>query len=328
MAELGWLGILVPERYDGLGLGLAEAAIVAKGLARSLAPEPLTAAAVLAATALAASENETLKAEQLQRLAAGEGLPALAWQEQAGALDPLVVEASATPFEGGYKLNGVKRFIAGAAQADAFLVSAQARNGIVLLWVPRDSAGVQVALEPLADGRSFGTLELADALAPKGCVLAAGPAAAEALARAFDHGAVVAGAELLGVGERALEITLDYLRTRVQFGKPIGAFQAIKHRCADMAVAAEGAFAQTCYAAVALRDGVTGAGTEAAVAKYHADVAAQLAASGAVQVHGAIGFTSEALPHRYVYRANLLRTLLSGRAELLDRVLDRPAEVT
>jgi hypothetical protein len=143
-----------------------------------------------------------------------------------------------------------------------------------------------------------------------------------------DRGLVLAAATAAGVAAGATAVAVEYAKQREQFGKPIGAFQAIKHRCADMAVAAEGAFAQTCYAAVALRDGVTGAGTEAAVAKYHADVAAQLAASGAVQVHGAIGFTSEALPHRYVYRANLLRTLLSGRAELLDRVLDRPAEVT
>jgi alkylation response protein AidB-like acyl-CoA dehydrogenase len=312
MAELGWLGILVPERYDGLGLGLAEAAIVAKGLARSLAPEPLTAAAVLAATALAASENETLKAEQLQRLAAGEGLPALAWQEQAGALDPLVVEASATPFEGGYKLNGVKRFIAGAAQADAFLVSAQARNGIVLLWVPRDSAGVQVALEPLADGRSFGTLELADALAPKGCVLAAGPAAAEALARAFDHGAVVAGAELLGVGERALEITLDYLRTRVQFGKPIGAFQALQHRAVDLHIHKELASAVLEEGLAAL-DAGPDARERAAIAsrvKARCADAALRITREAIQLHGAIGFTDEYDAGLYLKRALTLAAWL------------------
>jgi len=312
MADLGWLGILVPERYGGLGLGLAEAGIVAKGLARALTPEPLTAAAVLAATALAASENETLKAEQLRRLAAGERLPALAWQEQAGVLDPLAVETSATPFEGGYKLNGVKRFIAGAAQADDFVVSARARNDIVLLWVARDSAGARVALEPLADGRSFGTLELADVLAPKGCVLATGAAAAEALARALDHGAAIAGAELLGVGERALEITLEYLRTRVQFGKPIGAFQALQHRAVDLHIHKELASAVLEEGLAAL-DAGPGAPERAAIAsrvKARCADAALRITRESIQLHGAIGFTDEYDAGLYLKRALTLAAWL------------------
>src|SRR5690349_12129045 len=142
MAELGWLGILVPEDHGGLGLGLTEMAIVARGLARGLAPEPLTATAVLAATALAAAENVALKREQLPRLVAGQILPALAWQEEAGALDPSTPKASAVPFEGGYKVSGVKRFIAGSAQADAYLVTARAGDGGALRWVPKGTTGV------------------------------------------------------------------------------------------------------------------------------------------------------------------------------------------
>src|SRR5688500_12764016 len=125
MGELGWLGILVPERHGGLGLGLAEMAIVAKGLARTLAPEPLAGAAVLAASALAGGDNEPLKREQLPRLVAGEMLPALAWQEAPGALDTAAPGCAAAPFEGGFKVTGVKRFVAGSAQADAWLVSAR-----------------------------------------------------------------------------------------------------------------------------------------------------------------------------------------------------------
>src|SRR3990172_6127112 len=146
MAELGWLGIAFPGRCGGLGLGLAEMAIVARGLARALVPEPLTATAVLAATALAAAESDALKEEQLPRLVAGELLPALAWQEQAGGLDCTAIEARATPFEGGFKVNGVKRVIAGAAQADAFLVSARGAGGVLLLWVSRESGGAQLKL--------------------------------------------------------------------------------------------------------------------------------------------------------------------------------------
>jgi len=314
MAGLGWLGILVPERYGGLGLGLAEMAIVARGLARALVPEPLTATAVLAATALSGAENEALKREQLPRLAAGDVLPALAWQERAAELDPAAIETRAMPFEGGFKLNGVKRFVAGAAQADAFLVSARTTGGVVLLWLPRDAAGAQLDLEPLADGRSFGTLRLDDALVPRSGVAASGGAALEALGRAFDHGCAIAGAELAGVMERALEMSLDYLRTRVQFGRPIGSFQALQHRAVDLHIHKELASA-VLEEAVAALDRVPAAPARAAAASRIkarcADAAARITRE-AIQFHGAIGFTDEFDAGLYLKRALVLTAWLGA----------------
>jgi alkylation response protein AidB-like acyl-CoA dehydrogenase len=314
MAGLGWLGILVPERYGGLGLGLAEMAIVARGLARALVPEPLTATAVLAATALSGAENEALKREQLPRLAAGDILPALAWQERAGGLDPAAIETRATPFEGGFKLNGVKRFVAGAAQADAFLVSARTTGGVVLLWLPRDVAGAQLELEPLADGRSFGTLRLDDALVPRSGIAASGPAALEALGRAFDHGCVIAGAELAGVMERALEMSLDYLRTRVQFGKAIGSFQALQHRAVDLHIHKELASAVLEEAVAALDRGPAAPARAAAASRVKArcaDAAARITRE-AIQFHGAIGFTDEFDAGLYLKRALVLTAWLGA----------------
>jgi len=312
MAALGWLGILVPELYGGLGLGLREMAVVAKGLARVLTPEPLTATAVLAATALAAGDNEALKREELPRLVAGESLPALAWQEMPGVLDPAAIQARAEPFEGGYRLSGTKRFISGAAQADAFLVSAQASDGIVLLWLPRATAGAGITLEPLADGRSFGTLRLQDALVPKGRVAAAGTVAAEALARAFDHGAAIASAELVGVMERSLEMSLDYLRTRVQFGKPIGAFQALQHRAVDLHIQKELAGAVLEEALAALDrgpDATTRAQIASRLKARCADAALKITRE-AIQLHGAIGFTDEYDAGLYLKRALTLAAWL------------------
>ena len=312
MAELGWLGILVPEKHGGLGLGLAEMAIVARGLARALVPEPLTATAVLAATALAAGENEALKREELPRLVSGDSLPALAWQEEAGVLDPFATRTRAVPFEGGFRLSGVKRFIPGAAQADAFLVSAQADSGLVLLWLPRDTAGARLEQEHLADGRSFGTLTLRDALVPKGRVVAGGAAAAEALARAFDHGSAIAAAELAGVMDRALEMTLDYLRTRVQFGKPIGAFQALQHRAVDLYIHKELANA-VLDEALALLDRAPDAAARAALAsrvKARCADAALKITRETIQLHGAIGFTDEYDAGLYLKRALTLSAWL------------------
>ena len=314
MAELGWLGILVPERYGGLGLGLAEMAIVAQGLARALAPEPLAACAVLATGVLVRGENDALKERELPRLVAGEALAALAWQEEPGGLDPESVRSRATPFEGGFKLSGVKRFVAAAAQADAFLVSVRAHEGLALYWMPRDTAGTALALEPLADGRSSGTLTLADALVPRANLVAQGEAARVALDHALDHARAIAAAELCGVMGRALEMTLDYLRTRVQFGKPIGSFQALQHRAVDMHLHKEIAAAVLEEALVQL-DLDPAPGARAAIASRVkarcADAAAKITRE-TIQMHGAIGFTDEFDAGLYLKRALTLSAWLGN----------------
>ena len=314
MAELGWLGILVPEQHGGLGLGLTEMAIVAKGLARTLAPEPLAAAAVLAATALASGENEDLKRSQLPRLAAGEMLPALAWQETPGVLDPAAASCVAAPFEGGYKLSGTKRFVAGSAQADAWLVSARAGADLVLLWVPRVTAGARLELETLADGRAFGTLTLEDALAPRAHVVARGNGAAQALALAFDHANAIAAAELSGVLERALEMTLDYLKTRAQFGRPIGSFQALQHRAVDLHIHKEvaGAVLEESLAALDRRPDATARAAAASRVKARCADAALKVTRETIQLHGGIGFTDDYDAGLYLKRAMTLAAWLGG----------------
>jgi alkylation response protein AidB-like acyl-CoA dehydrogenase len=234
MAGLGWLGILVPEAYGGLGLGLTEMAIVAEGLARALTPEPLTAAAVLAGIAIAEGDREAVKRDLLRSLVAGDVLPALAWQEEAGTLDVTAIKTRAAPFEGGLRLNGRKRFIAGAAGADGFAVSAQTADGVGLFWVARTAPGVELGFEPLADGRRFGMLALSDVFVPGDRVIAGAATARAVIEKALDHAAVIAAAELYGVMSRALEMSLDYMKTRVQFGKPIGSFQALQHRAVDL----------------------------------------------------------------------------------------------
>lgn len=316
MAELGWLGILVPESCGGLGLGLQEMAIVARGLARSLVPEPLTACAVLATGALAAGDNESLKREQLPRLAAGELVAALAWQEDAGVLEAGAHRTRATPFEGGYKLNGTKRYVAGAAQADAYLVAAGSAEGMVLVWLPGQTAGVTLKIETLADGRGFGTLTLADALVPRAHVIAQGAAATEAVSQALDYARVIASAELCGVMGRALELTLDYMRTRVQFGKPIGSFQALQHRAVDLYIQQELSSAVLDEALVLL-DGGPDARTRAATAsrvKARCSDAALRITREAIQLHGAIGFTDEYDAGLYLKRALVLAAWLGNGA--------------
>jgi alkylation response protein AidB-like acyl-CoA dehydrogenase len=316
MAGLGWLGILVPERYGGLGLGLAEMATVARGLARGLAPEPLVPAAVLATGALLAGENDSLKRVELPRLVSGEKIAALAWQERAGALAPGPLATRATAASGALRLSGTKRFVAGAAQADAFLVTAASDFGPVLCWVPRAAAGVRLALEPLADGRFHGTLALEDVEVAPQEVAARGERALAAVSRALDDAAVVAGAELCGVMERALEMTLDHLRTRVQFGRPIGAFQALAHRAVDLYIQCElsSAVLEEALAALAGEPEERERAALASRVKARCSEAALRVAREAIQLHGAIGFTDEHDIGLYLKRALVLAGWLGSAA--------------
>ena len=312
MGTLGWLGVLVSEQYGGSGLGLSEAAIVADGLARSLAPEPYTATAVLAARALLAADNETLKKELLPQLVSGTLIPALAWQERPGELDCNVIEAVANPFEGGYRLNAVKRFIAGAAGADGFLVTARVGPDAALFWVPRDAPGADCKLEALADGRHFGALVLNDVVVPR--EHAAGSAAG--VASALNDALVVIGAELSGVMSRALDMSLDYLKSRVQFGKPIGAFQALQHRAVDVYLQRELASA-VLDEALCIFDGGADAPTRARWAsrvKARCSDAAAKITRECIQFHGAIGFTDEFDAGLYLKRALVLSAWLGSAA--------------
>ena len=314
MAELGWLGVLVPEQYGGMGLQLADMAIVAQGLARSLVPEPLTATAVLAARVLADSNNNALKQKLLEGLVSGDTLPAVAWQEQAGTLDVGKMNMQATPFEGGFRVNGSKRFIVGAANADGYIVSANSAAGMQLLWVPRDAAGATLEFDMLADGRQSGTLNLANVSVAKENVINSGKAAAESLARAIDHTAVIASAELNGIMVRSLEITLEYLKTRVQFGKPIGSFQALQHRAVDLYIQQELSSAVLADV-LAVLDNEPDAKTRSAAAsraKARCTDAALLITRQAIQMHGAIGFTEDCDVGLYVKRAMTLAAWLGN----------------
>lgn len=316
MAQLGWLGILVPQPCGGLGLGFAEMAIVAEGLARALVPEPFTAAAVLAGRAIQFSDNERLKSALLGELASGVLIPALAWQEAMGELDARAVRTRAEPFEGAVRLNGEKRFIAGADGADGFVVSARNPQGVELYWVPAATPGLRLGLSALADGRAFGALTLTDAVIAQEQKLASAAAGARAVERALNEALVVTGAELYGVMSRALEMSLDYMRTRVQFGRPIGSFQALQHRAVDLYIEQQLSSA-VLEEALATLDGDPGDIARGAIAsrvKSRCGDAALRITREAIQLHGAIGFTDEYDVGLYLKRALVLAAWLGNGA--------------
>jgi alkylation response protein AidB-like acyl-CoA dehydrogenase len=324
MVELGWFGLLVPEANGGLGLGLPEMAAVLEELGRGLMADPLTPAA-FATRVLhhAARAGNALAGTLLSQVADGTLLPAVAWQEGLGGIDTADMNTHAEADGAGWRLGGRKRFVAGAAAAGGFVVSARTPAGPGLFWVAAHAPGVALTHEWRADQTPSGVLDLAEVRVAPQHVLAPGAGDGEAslspLARAFDDACVLAAAEMLGVAEAALAMALAYMRTRVQFGKPIGSFQALQHKAADLYVQ------QELLRAVledAVRTLAADRGATAAAARERAMTASRCKARACdaglritrevIQVHGAIGFTDEYDAGLYLKRALVLAAWLGN----------------
>ena len=313
MGELGWFGILVPESRGGLGLGFAAMAAVLTELGRGLLGEPLIANVVLAARALELGDNEALKAKLLPAIADGAARIALAWQEESGAIDPAIATTSAVLAAGASRLSGRKRFIAGSASAAGFLITARSEQGVGLYWVERDAAGLSLEHEWRADGTPSGRLTLYDVQAE---AVAARPGlAAAALARALDEAAVMIAAELFGVLSETLARTLDYLKTRVQFDKPIGSFQSLQHQAVDLFILQEVCESVLGDALRALDDPETPPLERARIAsraKARLSEGALRVTREALQLHGAIAITDDCDIGLYFKRAIALSAWLGN----------------
>jgi alkylation response protein AidB-like acyl-CoA dehydrogenase len=308
MAELGWLGILVAEDHGGLGLGFAEMAVVLEELGKGLLGDPM-APTVLAARLLQHGANEELKARLLPGLLDASALPCVAWQEGLGGLDVSGIQTTARQDGESVVIDGAKRFVAGAASAAGFIASARGQQGLGLYWVDAKAEGVTRRHEWRADETPSGVLELEGVrVQPQDVLCPQGAQAAAALERAVDEAAVMASAEMLGVMEAALQMALAYMRTRVQFGKPIGSFQALQHKAADLYVQQELARAVLDDAEREL-DAGSSREEQAKLAsrcKSRASDAGLRVTREVIQLHGAIGYTDEYDAGLYLKRALVL----------------------
>jgi alkylation response protein AidB-like acyl-CoA dehydrogenase len=314
MAGMGWLGVLIPETHEGLGLGMEAAVIVAEQLGRALYPEPYSASAVLATLALLHGDSPELKQRVLPQLAAGKIVASLAWQDERGGLDVAQCGVRAHDRDGKLVLEGTSRFVA-APDADAFIVSTRGARGLELHWIGRDATGLSCTPEARADGSASARLAFDQVSASEETRVASGASAETALCLAIDHAVVAASAELLGIMDCALEMTLEYLRTRVQFGKPIGSFQALQHRAVDLYIQKELSRAALGAAVAALDDPQCAPerrATAASSAKARASQAALAICGEAVQMHGALGFTDEYDLGLYLNRALVLSAWLGN----------------
>src|SRR5579862_386563 len=303
--ELGWLGILVPASAGGLGLGLTELALVLEQAGRGLVCEPIGLAAISAA---ALAQGYTPH-PMLDRAMTGAALVVPALQESAHGDDLLEPRTQAADVDGSPRLTGTKTFVC-ADGADGFLVSAGGRDGPALYYVARDAPGASLSATQTVDGRRLSTLDLKDAPADLVPPRQSSRSAIEAVA---DLALIALSAELLGVMEKAQEITFDYLRVRKQFGKPIGSFQALQHQAVNIYIRTE-TTRSLLYQVAANDDPYRIDPALAAAVKAKASEDAMFVIQSCIQLHGAIGFTDEHDIGLYLKRALLLSSLFGNAA--------------
>lgn len=313
LASMGWLGSRLPESLGGMALTQGQLALLLEQFGRSLAPEPLTATAILAAGALLGGDNAALKTRWLPRLAAGEWLPSLAWQEAAGSQAVQAQSTHATPRAGGFEIEGRKCLVPVGESADAFIVSAQGPQGLGLYLVPRGARGLTITTRPRVDGGTWSELTLKGVMVGSDDVVASAAMAAATLERALDEGRLALAAELLGLMSRALELAVDYIKVREQFGKKIGTFQALQHRTVDLFILVELSRAvvrQSAQRIDASGNDAQARALAASQAKARCSDAALKVAKGCIQLHGGIGYTDECNIGLFLKRAMVLSAWL------------------
>jgi alkylation response protein AidB-like acyl-CoA dehydrogenase len=303
MADLGWLGIAVPAELGGAGGSFADLMVVLTELGRHVVPGPFFSTVVLGASALL-QDGGARAADEIAELVSGRLLVALVTGLVSGGGGPVLESGG-----GGHRLSGTAACVADADIADLLVVAAHHGDdpkATSLVRVPMPTSGVDVQVLPSIDGtRRLCSARFDDVAVGRECVLGELGQGGVVLDWLIDKAAAALAADCLGGAERVLELTVDYAKKRVQFGRPIGTFQAIKHRCADMLLMVEASRAAVEDAAESSAARAGGFSPEAAIAKSYAGDAYALIAREGIQLHGGIGFTWEHDLHLFFKRAKL-----------------------
>ncbi|WP_436776534.1 acyl-CoA dehydrogenase family protein [Yinghuangia sp. YIM S09857] len=324
--QLDVLGLAIPDQYGGSGATVVELGIVAEAMGAALTCSPFLSSAVIAATALCESGDTTICGELLPQIATGGLVATLAAAEQDGQWHMETSQVTARQHDGQWLLTGTKTFVLDGMAADVLLVPASAPEGLRMFAVSADAAGLRrTALATLDLTRRQARVDLSGTPARE----VAGPdRAAVAVGRALDAGAAVLTAEQVGGARHVLGATAEYARTRVQFGRPIGSFQAVKHKLADMLVEVESAVSASRQALRAVASPGSGDDDPRLVVPlakaYCSDAYAHVTAAS-VQIHGGIGFTWEHPAHLYFKRAQGDRQLFGDPRHHLERLARRVA---
>jgi alkylation response protein AidB-like acyl-CoA dehydrogenase len=317
LVDMGLLGLHIPEEFGGAGYSMVEVALVTEELGRFVAAVPYLSS-VAAATALVFGDNDALKKSVLPTLASGASIGTLAVYEGSHA-SPVDVATKLTTTGDGFVLSGTKVFVTDGVHADWFVVSAMHDGALVLVVVDASSDGITAeAVHALDATRPLALVTFDDVDVVRDAVIDNG---SDALGRALDVAVVGLAAEQVGGSQRCMEVSVDYAKTRYQFGRPIGSFQAVKHKCADMLVAVEHARSAAWHAASSIDDPDESAIAVPLARSVCSDAFVKVAGD-TIQVLGGIGFTWEHEAHLYFKRAKSASLLFGSVDSWRDRLAD------
>lgn len=321
MAALGWTGLTVPEAHGGLGLGAVDLIVLLEEMGKSLCPLPLASVDV-AVAALVALGDDAQRGAHLPKIAAGDLIATLALSESSDVASPDGIATTASAHGETVVIEGAKLFVPDGQHAELLLVAAREREGVSLFAVPVDTPGVTVTPLVLVDAtKPAAEVRLAGVGVPASARLGVAGEAWPVLARLLDRQLIAHAAEMVGSADAALAMAVEYAKVRQQFGSPIGRFQGVKHRCAELLCDVESARSLVYYGAWAVDHAPAEAPSYAAMAKAFASEALDAAGEECIQIHGAIGYTWECHAHLFYKRGRQSHVWLGAPDEHYERVL-------
>jgi len=327
IAELGWLGIIVPEEFGGSGGSFLDLVVILEEVGKSLLPGPFFATALLGSTAILTGGSAAQKSAILPKVVEGNHILTLALAEKSGRYDAAGVTLTAMPKGKDFVLSGEKLFVPDAHVADQLVVATRTaqggspEEGITLFLVDAKTPGVSISqLKTVDMTRRQCHVAFQDVAVASAQVVGEVGRGWSILRRVLEQAMAGLCAEMVGTGQKALDMAVAYAKERVQFGKPIGSFQAVKHKCVDMMVQVENARSLTYYAAWTVDENVPEAAQAVPMAKAYCSDMCKTVTSEAIQVHGGIGFTWEHDMHLF-YRRGLASEAAFGSAPVHREVV-------
>jgi alkylation response protein AidB-like acyl-CoA dehydrogenase len=306
-AELGWLGMAIPEEFGGAGLSYVDLVLVLEEMGAVVLPSPFIWT-VMFAEAVNRAGSADQKKQFLPAISEGKLVATLAWQEPSGSWNLNGIAMAAKPDRTDFVLDGVKLFVNDGHIADYFLVAARSggsgEDGITLFAIDAKRSGITITpLKTMDQTRKLAEVKFSGLRASAADVVGSVGTGWKTLTGVIDRGKLMLAAEMMGGAQHVLDMTVDYAKVRVQFGRPIGGFQAVQHKCANMMVDVEGAKSAVYYASWALSNDHPESALAAAVAKAAASDAYRRVSAEGIQLHGGIGFTWDHDLHLYFKRA-------------------------
>jgi len=335
MAELGWQGLIFPEEFGGSGLDMVDMVVVLEEMGKVVLPGPFFSTVMLGGLGILLGGSKQQKKQHLPGIAAGTTKATLAQVEESGRWDAGGIAMAASKDGDAFVLDGVKLFVPDAHVSDLMIVAARTsgkgEKGVTLFLVDTKAPGVSVTLLKTMDQtRKLCEVRFANVRVGKDAVLGGVGKGWPLLDRLVDRAKVGLCAEMCGGAQKVLDMSVEYAKVREQFGKPIGSFQAIQHKCANMLVQVESSKSATYYAAWAVANDVAEAHLAACMAKAYASDAYRFVSGEGIQIHGGIGFTWEHDMHLFFKRAKGSEVTFGdatwNRELVAQIVLDRPQE--